>query len=563
MCNLAQFNEPKKRVEVDPETLEGYNVQDVPVFMDDPIDIERTDITEDETHRHHHEDIIGGGSEELKQPILDDDYGFPEDEDDVSTSQYGGDNYYRDDYGDYDYDYDYRADMIEEPCCFWPWFAKSKKDEDAESNISDPSVPFRQFTRNMTSPNVSERGNNQQKPRVPRSHYNNSDNSRSSSFESAPSFPPPEPPVECADTDAAAGPGAPDLVPLPSRNARPKKSILKRNSVVAPLSEVRRSYPASSSSLSKEASGRRRSLFTNTYDSRGTKKSAHVRFSPMAKVTYVVSCAEMSLLFKSFIWWQKSDFEEFKKTARMIAKAMVTGGSEIWLQTSDVWHVPKGRRDGGTASIVGTATNNGSNDEEQPDATDVDDDHGQKWWCKFGHSRRGLEHIVCQNEGRQRQQNVALAISAVIGEYARQKHLHTNDEAKLASVSARYTSWARDLALAAGLADADAVKQNFGSRAKTRSFYLGTAAAHSTAAWQLALSQGRKAVTVGHLTASLTSSEFSPTILDANTSSHIVTVPKTTVKKVSEEERNKSIAKTAAAYGGRKTSLLITAATIS
>ena len=22
------------------------------------------------------------------------------------------------------------------------------------------------------------------------------------------------------------------------------------------------------------------------------------------------------------------------------------------------------------------------------------DDHGDKWWCKFGYSRRGLEHIT-------------------------------------------------------------------------------------------------------------------------------------------------------------------------
>ena len=31
----------------------------------------------------------------------------------------------------------------------------------------------------------------------------------------------------------------------------------------------------------------------------------------------------MSFMEKSQVWWQKSDYEDFKKTARIIAKAMV------------------------------------------------------------------------------------------------------------------------------------------------------------------------------------------------------------------------------------------------
>jgi len=546
MCNLASFNKaedkPKKHVEVDGETLEGYNVQDVPLLIDDPIDIE-------DMENENHQGILGV-SEEVRQPVLDDGYGLPDG--DLTMSQYS-DNYYRDDdYSDYDYDYDYRPDMIEEPCCFWPWFAKSKQDD--ETNISDPSVPFRQFSRNVPA-DLLKRGNQPDSTEVERT---------SSSFlESAPSSPTTsmEAKVDCDDTDAAAGSGPAEFAPLPSHTAKPKKSILKRSStaVPPPSNDSRRTIMSNSNgSLPDKEPARRRSLFANTYESGSSKKKpSHVRFSPMAKVTYVVSCTEMSLLFKSFIWWQRSDFEEFKKTARMIAKAMLTGGSEIWLSTSDVWHVPKGRRDTTTITTPVTTTA----DEDNLDNNGADDAHGQKWWCKFGHSRRGLEHIVCQNEGRQRQQNVALAISAVIGEYARQKHLHTNDDARLASVSARYTSWARDLALAAGLADADAVRQNFGPQARPRSYFLGTAAAHSTAALQLAHSQGHNTVTAGHLMASLTSSEFSPTILDANTHSHVVTVsglPKTTVKRpTSEDDKNKKIAKSAAAFGGNGTNNLL------
>jgi hypothetical protein len=36
-----------------------------------------------------------------------------------------------------------------------------------------------------------------------------------------------------------------------------------------------------------------------------------------------------------------------------------------------------------------------------------------KWWHKFGHSRRGLEHVASIDEDRQRQANVRAAVKAV------------------------------------------------------------------------------------------------------------------------------------------------------
>ena len=50
-----------------------------------------------------------------------------------------------------------------------------------------------------------------------------------------------------------------------------------------------------------------------------------------------------------------------------------------------------------------------------------DDDMGSKRWCKFGHSRRGLERIVSANEGRQRQKIVKASVSAVLEEQRRQR----------------------------------------------------------------------------------------------------------------------------------------------
>jgi hypothetical protein len=104
---------------------------------------------------------------------------------------------------------------------------------------------------------------------------------------------------------------------------------------------------------------------------------------------------------------------------------------------------------------------------------DEDDDVGHKWWCKFGHSRRGLEHIVSVEEGRQRQKLVNASITAVLEEQRRQR-LSRRDPNKIASISMQYTSWAKDLARAAGEADAEAVRSNFHAKAKGRLSYLSS-----------------------------------------------------------------------------------------
>lgn len=75
-------------------------------------------------------------------------------------------------------------------------------------------------------------------------------------------------------------------------------------------------------------------------------------------------------------------------------------------------------------------------------------------------------------EGRERQINVRNAIRAVVEEHARQKAFKREDPEKLRIVALNLTSWARDLALAAGSSDADAVSSSFAADRKSREFYL-------------------------------------------------------------------------------------------
>lgn len=91
---------------------------------------------------------------------------------------------------------------------------------------------------------------------------------------------------------------------------------------------------------------------------------------------------------------------------------------------------------------------------------------------KFGHSRRGLEHIASVEEGRQRQANVRIAIRIIIDEQRRQKIYRKEDPEKLRMLSLQYTTWARELALAAAASDAAAVEANFDEKRKSREYFI-------------------------------------------------------------------------------------------
>jgi len=215
------------------------------------------------------------------------------------------------------------------------------------------------------------------------------------------------------------------------------------------------------------------------------KVKKNVKFQPMSRVVTVKARGSMSFMEKCQIWWQKPDYEDFKKAARIIAKAMVQGGSEIWLQTSDSWGRQKQiqQQHGGNRTSAGISntlayrralTQYGvAADEADDNSTGSEEDgcDNDKWWCKFGHSRRGLEHIVSVDEGRQRHKYVTDATRAVLEEQRRQR-LSSKDSIKIASVSLRHTSWARELAFAAGAADDEAVRSKFCTKAKSRILHL-------------------------------------------------------------------------------------------
>eukprot|EP00804_Cyclotella_cryptica_P026541 CCRYP_015393-RA/>CCRYP_015393-RA protein AED:0.09 eAED:0.09 QI:340/1/1/1/1/1/4/438/699 len=231
----------------------------------------------------------------------------------------------------------------------------------------------------------------------------------------------------------------------------------------------------------------------------GGREERSVAFNPMARVLTIPSRKDIPLSQKVQVWWQKSDYDDFKKTGRIISKAMECGGSEIWLTSTNAWGKGQQSRDAATTTKQETDNEMSVGKETDFDSdyakalekytgrekksngnvsADNNSDFGNKWWCKFGHSRRGLEHIVSSSEGKARQQSVLLAIEMVLEEQKRQRVARTKDPNKLRNVAMQYTSWARDLALAAGAADAEAVESNFDLGAKSRAHHFAKRSTH-------------------------------------------------------------------------------------
>lgn len=273
-----------------------------------------------------------------------------------------------------------------------------------------------------------------------------------------------------------------DVFPVPIKGILKVKrcsvsinNVSKRKSIQKPINEV------------TSASPNKRHLFP-TYEPKKSQTSGPVssgkaiNFNPMARVLSISSRKDIPFHQKAQVWWQKCDYDEFKKTGRIISKAMECGGSEIWLASSNAWgnRAAQSQKMKIREASSGAQVKYGDSEEynkalakyvskeDKKDDESGSNNKDEKWWCKFGHSRRGLEHIASSMEGRARQQAVLLAIRMVMEEQKRQRITRTKDPNKLRNVAMQYTSWARDLSLAAGAADEEAVTSGFNPTATCR-----------------------------------------------------------------------------------------------
>ncbi|KAL3925398.1 MAG: hypothetical protein SGILL_000434 [Bacillariaceae sp.] len=221
----------------------------------------------------------------------------------------------------------------------------------------------------------------------------------------------------------------------------------------------------------------RRSLFPSSYSRKQARKNKNlsISFSPYARQKVIES--NLSEADKAIFWYQKSDYDDFTKLSRVISKALLEGGSEVWLLSqSPTPATPAPDAQVATKHVLESSASGETPSKRDLEAVQTFHETRSEWWHKFGHSRRGLEHIASIGEGRQRHTNVRATIETVLEEQRRQEMFLPAgyyDVDKLRSVYIQQTHWARSLARAMGEADADEVRCNFDvAKRKPREFFL-------------------------------------------------------------------------------------------
>jgi len=167
------------------------------------------------------------------------------------------------------------------------------------------------------------------------------------------------------------------------------------------------------------------------------------------------------------IWYQREDFDYFRSEMTLLVQEDQASRelAEVWLEAHENG---RGTRQssfgsaGEESSIVGRTTHS-----------------RYQWYHQYNHSRRGLERYASPGQARQILASYKVAVQKVLGEQHRQRLLSclclpgSQNPDRIAKVYIEYTAWSRDLALAAGASDADAVRTNFDDdKRHTREYFM-------------------------------------------------------------------------------------------
>lgn len=157
--------------------------------------------------------------------------------------------------------------------------------------------------------------------------------------------------------------------------------------------------------------------------------SKRVRFpeTVVSVVDYVPSRSSLSQEDYKKLWYQRSDFQFSKSKARMISKESQSYGYSADLE---------GVFGGGLPSIQ----------------------ERLNLWCRYGHSRRGLERWANETHGQLRKREQSRAVKAVLlAQREMQKFGQPVESEELKSISEALTQSAREFAQRMGQADEYAV----------------------------------------------------------------------------------------------------------
>lgn len=242
------------------------------------------------------------------------------------------------------------------------------------------------------------------------------------------------------------------------------------------MSEGKEDYPATLKTSSQTSP--RRSILPSTYGIKEKKKkSCRSSFSPYARVLAVESHRDLSEEEKSQMWWQKCDYESFRRATSLLVRAMLNnenGNGNGWIPV-----VPKeddSNSDNSKPPPITPNKNVASPKRQLPQSSLAEEQENighinqrakteqqsnvqaHAWWNRFG-------EISSFHESRRRQTHVKNSIRVVLDEQSRRRMFNTGDPMKIRLSYIQSTAWARDWAQALAKANADEVSQNFNDAA--------------------------------------------------------------------------------------------------
>ncbi len=213
----------------------------------------------------------------------------------------------------------------------------------------------------------------------------------------------------------------------------------------------------------------RRSILPSTYlEKENKKKNLRSSFSPYARVLAIESQKDLSEDEKNEIWWQKSDYEDFRKATSKLVKSMLNENIHGWLGLNDdsaqALHPPPLHlisKDKGTSPKRQLPAKSMAEEQENlhhvSQKAKLDQCDGARvcsWWDRYG-------ELACFHESRSRQTHIKSAIRVVLDEQRRQRMFRMPDPMKIRLSYIQATSWARDWAHALAAATAEEVSGNF------------------------------------------------------------------------------------------------------
>ena len=220
------------------------------------------------------------------------------------------------------------------------------------------------------------------------------------------------------------------------------------------------------------------------------KRNYRVHFSEIKRVLKVRKFTRNEALD---VWFQRDDFDHFKAEMTLLIQEVEASRelAEVWLDaksSSVASEASEYKNHGGDGTGDISGDGNSPTSAQHSGDTRENGHHQQRfnsrgkaraWWHNYDHSRRGLERYASPGHARQILASYKVAVQKVLGEQRWQRILgfccipNAYDPEKIAEVYHEYTAWSRDLALAAGASDADAVSTNFDDdKRHTREYYV-------------------------------------------------------------------------------------------